>query len=80
MAGLGWRAAYEAMRPKRRKCERCGLYYRGSLEQCRWCGYLDERGLSQLKARIEAGHQSNKSLGQMFLVVALVILVLAVLV
>lgn len=80
MAGLGARLAFEAMQPKRRKCERCGLYYRESLEQCRWCGDLDERGLAELKDKIEAEHQSNKSLGQIFLVLALIVLALVVLV
>jgi len=74
------RAAWEAMQPKKRKCERCGLYYRESLEKCRWCGDLDERGLEDLFAQIEKEHQSNRWLGQLFFVIAAIIGVLVLLI
>lgn len=74
------RAAWEAMQPKRRKCPRCGLYYRESLEKCRWCGDLDERGLEALFAQIEREHQANRSLGKTFFVIAAIILVLVLLI
>ena len=76
LGGLGGRAAWEAMQPKRNKCERCGLYYRESLPKCRWCGDLDERGLAKLQEQIEAQHQSNRSFGQLFYVLAAIIAVL----
>ncbi len=79
LGGLGGRAVWEAMQPKRKKCERCGLYYRETLEKCRWCGELDERGLKELKEKIEGEHQSHSSLGQIFMVIAAIILVLLLL-
>ena len=80
LGGLGGRAAWEAMQPKRKKCERCGLYYRESLEKCRWCGDLDEHGLVDLKEKIERQHQSGRSLGQIFFVIAAIIFVLVLLI
>lgn len=80
LGGLGGRAAWEAMQPRRKKCERCGLYYRESLEKCRWCGDLDERGLDELKEKIERQHKSGRSLGQIFFVIAAIILVLVLLI
>jgi hypothetical protein len=77
---LGGRAAWEAMQPRRRKCERCGLYYRESLEKCRWCGDLDERGLEGLREKIEHQHQSNGSLGQILFVIAAIAAVLVLLI
>ena len=68
LGGLGGRAAWEKMQPKKRLCERCGLYCRESLDKCRWCGDLDERGLSNLLAKKERQFQSNSSLGQIFFV------------
>lgn len=79
-SGLGARAAWQAMQPKRRRCERCGLYYQESLPTCRWCGHLDEMGLADLKERLEAEHASNKSLGGIFFVLALIGLVVMLLV
>jgi hypothetical protein len=79
LGGLGGRAAWESMQPKRRKCERCGLYYRETLEKCRWCGDLDERGLHKLKDKIEGERQSNSSIGQIFMILAAIILVLVLL-
>jgi len=73
--GLGARAAWAAMQPKRRRCDRCGLHYEESLPSCRWCGHLDEAGLAGLKERIEAERKSNKSLGGVFVVLALIGLV-----
>lgn len=78
--GIGGRAAWEAMQPKRRKCDRCGLYYRQGLDKCRWCGELDERGLEQLKEKIQRQHRSNRSLGQIFFVIAAIITVLLLLI
>lgn len=75
LGGLGGRAAWEAMQPKRRRCERCGLYYRESLDRCRWCGDLDEAGLARLLAKKERVHRSNKSLGQIFFMIAIIIAV-----
>ncbi len=73
LGGLGGRAAWEAMQPKRRRCERCGLYYRESLSKCRWCGDLDEVGLARLLENKERVHQSNKSLGNIFFVITIII-------
>jgi uncharacterized membrane protein YvbJ len=80
LGGLGGRAALEAMQPKRRKCERCGLHYRETLDKCRWCGDLDEAGLAKLKETLENEHASHSSLGKIFLVVAAIILVLVLLI
>ena len=72
LGGLGGRLAWESMQPRRRRCERCGLYYRETLEKCRWCGDLDDAGLAQLKLLVERQHQANRSLGRLFLVLTLV--------
>jgi len=80
LGGLGGRAAWEAMQPKRKKCERCGLYYRESLQKCRWCGELDDRGLEELKEKVERQHQSNRSLGHLFFIIAAIITVLVLLI
>ena len=80
LGGLGGRAAWESMQPKRRKCDRCGLYYRESLDKCRWCGDLDERGLKELMEKIERQHLSNKFLGQIFFVLAAIAVVLVLLI
>lgn len=77
---LGGRAAWEAMQPRRRKCDRCGLYYRESLDKCRWCGELDEPGLAELKQKIESQHESNRSLGRILFVIAAIIAALLLLI
>ena len=79
LGGLGGRAAWEKMQPKRVKCERCGLQYRESLAQCRWCGDLDEIGLSRLMVKKERQFQSNKWLGKMFFLAAIIIAMLLML-
>ena len=76
LGGLGGRAAWEKMQSKKKLCERCGLHYRESLDKCRWCGDLDEDGLSQLLAKKEQQFQSNKSLGRIFFVIVLLIIIL----
>ena len=77
--GLGARAAWEAMQPKKRRCDRCGLYYRASLNKCRWCGDLDEGGLAELLEKIEQQHESNGSLGQLFFILMAIALVVMIL-
>ncbi|MEM1187649.1 MAG: hypothetical protein AAGA95_08310 [Pseudomonadota bacterium] len=77
---LGARAAWEAMQPRRKKCGRCGLYYRESLEKCRWCGDLDENGLAELKARLDREHRGNKSLGHLFFLIAVACAVVVLLI
>ena len=73
-SGLGASAAWNAMRPRLRRCPRCGLYYAKSLDRCCWCGDLDEAGLSELKTRIAAERESNRSLGRLFLLVTLILM------
>ena len=80
LGGPGGRAAWEAMQPKRKKSERCGLYFRESLERCRWCGNLDEHGLSELKEKIQRQHRPNKSLGRIFFIITAIIAVMVVLI
>ena len=77
--GLGSRAAWEAMQPRRRKCVRCGLYYRESLDKCPWCGDLDDTGLAELKQKLDREHQGNKSLGQIFFALAAAMAVIVLL-
>ncbi len=77
--GLGSRVAWEAMQPRRKQCPRCGLHYRESLEKCRWCGDLDDTGLAELREKLDREHQSNKSLGQIFFVLAAAMAVLVLL-
>ncbi len=73
------RAVWHSMQPKRKKCDRCNLYSRENLDKCRWCGDLDEQGLALLRERIEHQHQSNKSLGRLFIVLAVITALLIVL-
>ena len=77
--GLGSRVAWEAMQPRRRKCARCGLHDRESLEKCPWCGDLDDTGLAELKHELDRERQGNKSLGQIFFVLAAAMAVIVLL-
>ena len=72
---LGSSAAWRAMQPKRKKCERCGLYYLEKSEKCSHCGDLDENGLRMLLESHEQELEGNKSIGKVFFFIALLVAV-----
>ena len=75
----GMNAAWRSMQPKKRKCERCGLYYRASLPKCRYCGNLDEAGLQRLLAWQNQERSKLAPLGKTFFILALGIFILMLL-
>jgi hypothetical protein len=76
---LGMSAAWRAMQPKKKRCERCGLYYTEKLNKCSHCGDLDDSGLQALLERHEEEFKGNASLGKFFILGAVVIGVLLLL-
>ena len=73
---LGMSAAWRAMQPKRKRCDRCGLYYIEKLEECSHCGDLDERGLQRLFEQKAEEGEGNASLGRFFLLGSVIVAVL----
>jgi len=70
---LGMSAAWRTMQPKRKRCERCGLYYMEKLDKCRHCGDLDEIGLQKLIERKEDEQEGNASIGRIFLLGSVIV-------
>jgi hypothetical protein len=66
---IGWRA----MQPKKKRCERCGLYYTEKLNKCSHCGDLDDLGLQALLDRRDGESKGNASLGRFFILGAVAI-------
>jgi hypothetical protein len=73
--GLGSSAAWRSMQPKKKRCERCGLYYTESLDKCQHCGDLNDHELKMLLDNKEQEFKSNASIGKYFLMFALIIAV-----
>jgi hypothetical protein len=65
--------AWQAMQPKKKRCERCGLYYTEKLSKCSHCSDLDERGLQLLLERHEESLKGNASLGKFFILGVIII-------
>lgn len=76
---LGMSAAWRMMQPKKKRCERCGLYYTQKLEKCSHCGDLDDRGLQNLLERHAEELEGNAALGKYFVIGAVVIAALLIL-
>lgn len=72
---LGSNIAWRAMQPKRKKCERCGLYYLEKSPKCSHCADLDESGLQKLLENHEQELEGNKSIGRIFFFVSLLIVI-----
>ena len=70
---LGLSVAWRSMQPKRKKCERCGLYYVEKSAKCSHCGDLDESGLQVLLESHEEELDANKSIGKIFFFVSLLV-------
>ncbi len=70
---LGSSTAWKAMQPKRKKCERCGLYYLEKSAKCSHCGGLDERGLQKLLESHEEELEANKAIGKIFFFVSMLV-------
>ena len=77
--GLGLALAHMRNRIPTKKCDRCGLRYKITVEHCPHCHGLSEAELSNLKARIAREHKGHRRLGNMLLLAALVGLILMVL-
>jgi hypothetical protein len=76
---LGVAGSWRSMQPKKKRCERCGLYYTEKLNKCSHCGDLDDRGLQELLKRHEEGLEENAALGRYFAIGAVAIGVLLLL-
>ena len=72
---IGMSTAWMGMQPKRKKCDRCGLYYVEKLEKCSHCGELDERGLHELLQKHNEVLEENAKLGKLFIIVAIILAV-----
>ena len=72
---LGSSVAWRAMQPKRKKCERCGLYHLEKLEKCSHCGDLDDDGLRKLLESHEQESEANQSIAKVFYFVALLLVI-----
>jgi len=73
---IGMSAAWNGMQPKKKRCDRCGLYYTETLAKCSHCGDLDEIGLKDLLQRHDEALEANRGLGKIFIFVAIIISVL----
>ncbi len=58
------------------QCERCGLLYPKDEEKCTHCGDLDEGQLHTFKESILNSEESTNSLGKIFLVLSLVVIII----
>ena len=77
IGGLIARAAILKKQMKKTPCKRCGLHFDHSEnKECPHCGNLDQRGLKHLLEQQDVEKQGNKSLGSMFLIVAIILVVL----
>ena len=58
------------------QCERCGLLYPKDEEQCVHCGNFDEAQLHELKQKLLNNEESTRSLGGIFFILSLVVVVI----
>lgn len=79
-AGLGMFAAHMRNRKPTGKCERCGLYFPKSEENCIHCHDLSDSELIKFKEKISKEHKGNASLGKLMLFTGAVVFLLVVLV
>jgi uncharacterized membrane protein YvbJ len=77
-AGLGMVLANIRNKKPTQKCNRCGQQYSIENEHCPHCHNLSEAELIELKKRISEAKESNRNLGKIFFLVAIVILALMV--
>ena len=73
--GLGMKIADHRSQKPNQKCERCGLLYPKDEEKCTHCGDLDEGQLNTFKESILNSEESTNSLGKIFLVLSLVVII-----
>jgi len=74
--GLGMKIDdYRSQKPNQ-QCERCGLLYPKDEEKCTHCGNLDEGQLHTLKESILNSEESTNSLGKIFFILSLVVILL----
>ena len=77
---LGMSTGWRAMQPKKKRCERCGLYYTEKLNKCSHCGDLDDLGLQALLDRRDAEIKGYASIGRYFILGAVAISILLLLI
>lgn len=74
LGGLGARAALLKSQKPTKECERCGLHYVvEENDTCPHCGSLSDGELQELLEHKEREQKGNRSLGLIFLVVAIVL-------
>ncbi len=74
IVGLVARAALLKQQMKKKPCERCGqLFDHDALVECPHCGGLNETQLQAMLELKEEGFKNRRSLGFLFMVVAVTI-------
>jgi hypothetical protein len=61
------------------RCERCGLRFPTSKEQCNHCSELSDTEVESLRRRVEREHAGHAELGRVFLILAAVVMALVML-
>lgn len=74
IGGLALKIAALRLQKPTKKCDRCGLRYPKDAEKCPHCGELGERELQELKEKIQEHRRSNKRLGLMFVIAAVIVI------
>lgn len=70
---VGMSLAWRAKQPKKKRCDRCELYYPESLEQCEHCTGLNSSQLAQLKGQHQETLKDNSTFGKYLLFAAAII-------
>lgn len=64
---------------QQKRCNRCELYYDGSLDKCVHCSYLNNSQLQVLKAQHQQNLESNSIFGKYLLFGAVIIVLILLL-
>lgn len=75
-SGFGMKIDDHRSQKPNQQCERCGLLYPKDEEKCTHCGNLDEGQLHTFKESILNDAESTNSLGKIFLVLSLVVIII----
>ena len=75
-SGFGMNLGFNRDRKPTQTCERCGLLSPIDEEECIHCGKLDEAQLHELKQKLLNNEESTRSLGGIFFILSLVVIVI----
>ena len=76
LPGLGMKIDDHRSHKSNQQCKRCGLLYPKDEEECMHCGNLDEAQLHELKQKLLNNEESTRSLGGIFFILSLVVIVI----